>query len=51
MYTCRGGATIAVGVHQMGTNVAIPSWALVAEERRLLGCWYGSAEVRRSSRA
>jgi S-(hydroxymethyl)glutathione dehydrogenase/alcohol dehydrogenase len=46
-YTRRGGATIAVGVHQMGSNVAIPSWTLVAEERRLLGCWYGGAQVRR----
>jgi len=46
-YTRRGGTTIAVGVHQMGSTVAIPSWTLVAEERRLLGCWYGSSQVRR----
>ena len=43
----RGGATIAVGVHQVGTDVTIPSYALVLEERRILGTVYGSSQVRR----
>ena len=46
-YTRRGGTTVAVGVHKLGSDVAIPSWTLVSEERRLLGSWYGSSQVRR----
>jgi S-(hydroxymethyl)glutathione dehydrogenase / alcohol dehydrogenase len=46
--TRRGGTTVAVGMHKLGTEVAVPTWQLVAEERRLLGCWYGSSQVRRA---
>jgi S-(hydroxymethyl)glutathione dehydrogenase/alcohol dehydrogenase len=46
-FTRRGGTTVAVGVHKLGSDVAIPSWTLVSEERRLLGSWYGSSQVRR----
>jgi S-(hydroxymethyl)glutathione dehydrogenase / alcohol dehydrogenase len=48
-FTCsrRGGTVVAVGVHKVGTDVTIPSYQLVLEERRVLGTVYGSSQVRR----
>jgi S-(hydroxymethyl)glutathione dehydrogenase/alcohol dehydrogenase len=43
----RGGTVVAVGVHELGTDIAVSSYHLVLEERRLLGTVYGNAQVRR----
>jgi S-(hydroxymethyl)glutathione dehydrogenase/alcohol dehydrogenase len=45
--TRKGGTTVAVGVHRVGGDVSLPSYNLVLEGKRLLGCVYGSAQVRR----
>jgi S-(hydroxymethyl)glutathione dehydrogenase / alcohol dehydrogenase len=42
-----GGATVAVGVPPADASVSIPTFPLVLSEKRLLGCTYGSAQVRR----
>jgi S-(hydroxymethyl)glutathione dehydrogenase/alcohol dehydrogenase len=42
-----GGATVAVGVPPSDASVSIPTFPLVLSEKRLLGCTYGSAQVRR----
>ena len=42
-----GGTAIAVGVPRMDSSVTVPSFPLVLQEKRLLGCVYGSAQVRR----
>jgi S-(hydroxymethyl)glutathione dehydrogenase / alcohol dehydrogenase len=42
-----GGAAVAVGVSRFDENITIPSFPLVLSEKRLLGCVYGSAQVRR----
>ena len=47
MATRAGGATIAVGVPRSDQSVSIPTFPLVIQEKRLLGCVYGSAQVRR----
>jgi S-(hydroxymethyl)glutathione dehydrogenase/alcohol dehydrogenase len=43
----NGGACIAVGMLNYKAKVEIPSFPLVLGEKRLLGCVYGSAQVRR----
>jgi S-(hydroxymethyl)glutathione dehydrogenase/alcohol dehydrogenase len=43
----NGGAAIAVGVPPIDASVSIPTFPLVLSEKRLLGCTYGSAQVRR----
>ncbi|MCC6849018.1 MAG: Zn-dependent alcohol dehydrogenase [Deltaproteobacteria bacterium] len=43
----RGGGVVCVGVVPMGQNVEIPGAMLSLEEKSLLGCLYGSANVRR----
>ena len=43
----RGGAVVCVGVVPMGQTVEIPGMMLSLEEKSLLGCLYGSANVRR----
>jgi S-(hydroxymethyl)glutathione dehydrogenase/alcohol dehydrogenase len=43
----RGGTVVAVGVHEIHTDIAVSSYHLVLEERRLLGTVYGNAQVRR----
>jgi len=45
--TRPGGTTIAVGVPQVGTEISIPSFPLVLQEKKLIGCVYGSAKVLR----
>jgi S-(hydroxymethyl)glutathione dehydrogenase/alcohol dehydrogenase len=42
-----GGAAVAVGVSHFTETITIPSFPLVLSEKRLLGCVYGSAQVRR----
>ena len=42
-----GGAAVAVGVSRFDEMITIPSFPLVLSEKRLLGCVYGSAQVRR----
>ena len=43
----RGGAVVCVGVVPMGQTVEVPGMMLSLEEKSLLGCLYGSANVRR----
>lgn len=43
----RGGTVVVVGVPRVDATVTFPAGALVYEEKRLLGCVYGSAQVRR----
>ena len=43
----NGGAAVAVGVSRFDESITIPSFPLVLAEKRLLGCVYGSAQVRR----
>ncbi|HZP29453.1 MAG TPA: Zn-dependent alcohol dehydrogenase [Acidimicrobiia bacterium] len=43
----NGGAAVAVGVSKFDQNIEIPSFPLVLGEKRLLGCVYGSARVKR----
>src|SRR6516164_2338253 len=43
----NGGAAVAVGVSKFDQNIEIPSFPLVLGEKRLLGCVYGSAQVKR----
>jgi S-(hydroxymethyl)glutathione dehydrogenase/alcohol dehydrogenase len=45
--TRKGGTTVAVGVHKVGSDVSVPSYNLVLEGKRLLGTVYGNAQVRR----
>jgi len=42
-----GGAAVAVGVPHFMDNITVPSFSLILSEKRLLGCVYGSARVRR----
>jgi S-(hydroxymethyl)glutathione dehydrogenase/alcohol dehydrogenase len=42
-----GGAAVAVGVSRHEESITVPSFPLVLMEKRLLGCVYGSAQVRR----
>lgn len=42
-----GGAAVAVGVSRFDEMISVPSFPLVLAEKRLLGCVYGSAQVRR----
>lgn len=43
----RGGAAVVVGVPAMGSEVAVPGMMLALEEKSLLGCLYGSGNIRR----
>lgn len=42
-----GGTAVAVGVPRFDAEVSLPTYPLVLTEKRLLGCVYGSAQVRR----
>ena len=44
--TRPGGTTVMVGVAALGSDIAIPAMT-VLEEKKILGCVYGSARVRR----
>ena len=43
----RGGAAVVVGVPPMGAEVPIPGMMLALEEKSVLGCLYGSGNIRR----
>jgi Zn-dependent alcohol dehydrogenase len=43
----RGGSVVVVGVPPMGQDVAVPGAMIALEEKSLLGCLYGSANLRR----
>jgi S-(hydroxymethyl)glutathione dehydrogenase/alcohol dehydrogenase len=43
----RGGTVVVVGMPRMDSQVTLPGFALFYEEKKLLGCVYGSAQVRR----
>ncbi|WP_432841565.1 Zn-dependent alcohol dehydrogenase [Dactylosporangium sp. CA-092794] len=45
--TRRGGAVVVVGMHPATATVTFPAAALFASERKILGCMYGSTQVRR----
>jgi len=44
--TRRGGTTVVVGAGRMDAMVAFSAFELFYMEKKLLGCWYGSADVR-----
>lgn len=43
----RGGAAVAVGMPRTDSELRLPAFPLFYDEKRLLGCFYGSAQVRR----
>ena len=43
----RGGTVVIVGMSRMEAQVTFPAMALFYDEKRTLGCLYGSAQVRR----
>lgn len=43
----RGGVVVLVGMTGMETTVTFPTLQLMSDEKALLGCVYGSAQVRR----
>lgn len=43
----RGGTAIVVGMPRMDSTVTLSGFGLFYEEKKLLGCVYGSAQVRR----
>jgi NDMA-dependent alcohol dehydrogenase len=43
----RGGAVVVVGVVPFGQDVTIPGMMLALEEKSLIGCLYGSGNLRR----
>ena len=45
--TRRGGTCVFVGVAPFGDEVSIPSLVLTLQEKRVLGCYYGSCDPQR----
>jgi S-(hydroxymethyl)glutathione dehydrogenase/alcohol dehydrogenase len=45
--TRTGGTAVMVGMPRMDATVTFPAWQLFGGEKRLLGCVYGSAQVKR----
>ena len=43
----RGGAVVVVGVPPMGQEVSVPGAMIALEEKSLIGCLYGSGNLRR----
>jgi S-(hydroxymethyl)glutathione dehydrogenase/alcohol dehydrogenase len=43
----RGGTVVVVGAPRMDATVTFPAFPLFYDEKRLLGCIYGSAQVKR----
>jgi S-(hydroxymethyl)glutathione dehydrogenase/alcohol dehydrogenase len=43
----RGGTAVIVGMARFDATVTLPAISLFAENKRILGCMYGSAQVRR----
>jgi S-(hydroxymethyl)glutathione dehydrogenase / alcohol dehydrogenase len=44
--TRRGGTTVVVGAGAMDAMVTFSAFELFYMEKKILGCWYGSADVR-----
>ena len=43
----RGGAAVVVGVPAMGSEIPVPSMMMALEEKSMLGCLYGSGNLKR----
>lgn len=43
----RGGTVVIVGMPRLDSQVTLPGFGLFFDEKKLLGCVYGSAQVRR----
>ena len=43
----RGGTVVVVGMPRMDAMVTLPAFPLFYDEKKMLGCLYGSAQVRR----
>lgn len=43
----RGGTAVVVGMPRMDSQVTLPGFQLFYDEKKLLGCVYGSAQVKR----
>jgi S-(hydroxymethyl)glutathione dehydrogenase/alcohol dehydrogenase len=43
----RGGTVVVVGMHPAGSSVTLPAGELFRAEKKILGCHYGSSQVRR----
>jgi S-(hydroxymethyl)glutathione dehydrogenase/alcohol dehydrogenase len=43
----RGGTVVVVGMPRIESQVTLPGFPLFYEEKKILGCLYGSAQVRR----
>lgn len=43
----RGGTVVAVGMPPLGATVEFDAFEMFSSEKRLLGCYYGSGQVRR----
>jgi S-(hydroxymethyl)glutathione dehydrogenase/alcohol dehydrogenase len=43
----RGGTVVVVGMPRMDATVTLPAFGMFYDEKRTLGCVYGSAQVRR----
>jgi S-(hydroxymethyl)glutathione dehydrogenase/alcohol dehydrogenase len=43
----RGGTVVVVGMPRIEAQVTLPGFPLFFEEKKILGCLYGSAQVRR----
>jgi S-(hydroxymethyl)glutathione dehydrogenase/alcohol dehydrogenase len=43
----RGGTVVVVGMPRMEAQVTLPAFSLFYDEKKVLGCVYGSAQVRR----
>lgn len=43
----RGGTAVVVGMARMDSEVTLPGFSMFYDEKKLLGCVYGSAQVRR----
>jgi S-(hydroxymethyl)glutathione dehydrogenase/alcohol dehydrogenase len=45
--TRPGGTTVVVGMTHLTETVTLPAFSFISDAKRLLGCTYGSAQVRR----
>jgi S-(hydroxymethyl)glutathione dehydrogenase/alcohol dehydrogenase len=43
----RGGTVVIVGMPRVDAKVTLSAWGLFYDEKRTLGCYYGSAQVQR----
>jgi S-(hydroxymethyl)glutathione dehydrogenase/alcohol dehydrogenase len=43
----RGGTIVTIGMPRLKDRISVSAFRLFYEEKRLVGCYYGSAQVRR----